>query len=122
MQSFSGPFYFFKAKWYFISPLIVSFALQVGLWKAMRQKAQQHAGAGAVATSGGVSTGAMLACCMHNFVALLPVLGLSGLAVFFSAYQSQVFLISIALSLGGLVYMIKKYLQTKKECQIIKPL
>ena len=117
MQSFSGPSYFFKAKWYFISPLIVSFALQVGLWKAMKQMAQQHAGAGAVATSGGVSTGAMLACCMHNFATLLPVLGLSGAAVFFSAYQSQVFLISIALSLGGLIYMKIKYIKMKKHCE-----
>lgn len=118
MQSFSGPGYFFKAKWYFISPLIVSFALQVGLWKAMKQMAQQHAGAGAVATSGGVSTGAMIACCMHNFAALLPVLGLSGAAVFFSTYQSQVFLISIVLSLGGLIYMKLKYLKTKRECSV----
>jgi len=118
MQSFSGPFYFFKAKWYFITPLIVSFALQVGLWKAIKQIAQQHAGAGAVATSGGVSTGAMLACCMHNFATLLPVLGLSGAAVFFSAYQSQVFLISIAISIGGLIYMTLKYLKIKHKCHV----
>lgn len=119
MQSLSGPLYFFQAKWYFILPLIISFALQVGLWQAIKQMAERHAGAGAVATSGGVSTGAMIACCMHNFTALLPVLGLSGLAVFFSAYQSQVFLISIALSLGGLIYMINKYLKIKKECHIV---
>lgn len=118
MQSLSGPGHFFKAKWYFISPLIVSFALQVGLWKAIKQMAWQHAGTGAVATSGGVSTGAMIACCMHNFAALLPVLGISGAAVFFSTYQSQVFLISIALSLGGLIYMKFKYLKTKRECSV----
>ncbi len=116
MQSLPGPFYFFKTKWYFISPLIISFALQVGLWKATKQMSEQHAGAGMVATSGGVSTGAMIACCMHNFTALLPILGLSGIAVFFSIYQSQVFLISIALSLGGLVYMKLKYLKTKRMC------
>lgn len=119
MQSWSGPLYFFQAKWYFISPLIVSFALQVGLWKAMKQMARQHAGAGMVAGSGGVSTGAMIACCMHNFAALLPILGLSGTAIFFSTYQSQVFLISIALSLGGLIYMKLKYLKTKRECNVI---
>ncbi len=118
MQSFSGPYYFFQAKWYFISPLIISFALQVGFWQAIKQMAQRHAGAGAIATSGGVSTGAMIACCMHNFAALLPILGLSGAAIFFSTYQSQVFLISITLSLGGLIYMKLKYLKTKRECKI----
>lgn len=127
MRSFSGPLYFFQARWYFISPLIISFALQVGLWKAIKQLAQQHAGghaspesdagAGMVAGSGSVSTGAMIACCMHNFAALLPVLGISGIAIFFSTYQSQVFLISITLSLGGLIYMINKYLKTKRECE-----
>ena len=78
MQSLSGPYYFFKANWYFISPLIILFAVQVGLWQRMREIAKM--GGGPVAASGGVSTGAMIACCLHNFTMLLPILGISGLA------------------------------------------
>ena len=116
MRSFTAPFYFFQAKWYFIAPLVISFALQISLWKAIKQLAEQHAGKSVVAASGGISTSAMIVCCMHNLAALLPVLGISGLAVFFSAYQSQVFLISIAFSLGGLIYMKLKYLKIKHKC------
>jgi len=107
MQSLSGPFYFFLAKWYFITPLIVLFSFQIGLWSAMREHAKKAGKM--VAASGGVSTGAMIACCMHNFVGLLPIIGLSVLAIFFSTYQTYVFLVSISFSAGGAAYMWSKY-------------
>lgn len=114
MQSFSGPYYFFQKNWYFISPLVILFAVQVGLWQKMREIAKM--GGKPVAASGGVSTGAMIACCMHNFAGILPIIGISGAAVFFSAYQNYVFAISILFSGGGLAYMIYKYNKIKEHC------
>lgn len=116
MQSWSAPIYFMTSKWYFVLPLILGFAIQMGLFRAIHLKAKQ--GGGTVAASGGVSTTAMIACCMHNFVTLLPILGLSGLAVFFSTYQNYVFLFSILFVLGGVVYMWHKYQKLHVCCEV----
>ncbi|MBI4992684.1 MAG: hypothetical protein HZC26_00910 [Candidatus Magasanikbacteria bacterium] len=114
MQSLSGPYYFFQKNWYFISPLVILFAVQVGLWQRMREAAK--IGGKSVAASGGVSTSAMIVCCLHNFTGLLPIIGVSGLVIFFAAYQNYIFLISILFSFAGLVYMIYKYEKIKKHC------
>jgi len=107
MQSWSAPIYFMAGKWYFVLPLILGFAVQTGLFKAIHLKSKQ--GGGTVAASGGVSTAAMIACCLHNFVILLPVLGISAAAVFFSTYQNYVFIFSILFVIGGVIYMRRKY-------------
>ena len=116
MQSWSGPLYFMKAKWYFILPLIITFSLQLGLFKALQLQAQK-AGQVVVAT-GSVSTTTMAACCLHNLVIVFPFLGLSGLAVFFSIYQNYVFMFSILLALTGVAFMWKKYYYHKIHCHL----
>lgn len=108
MQSWSSPIYQFQYRWYFIAPLIIGFGVQVGLFRAIHLKAR-HGGGGTMAASGGVSATAMLGCCAHNLVTLLPILGASGAAVFLSAYQKQIFLISIAFVIAGIIYMGIKY-------------
>lgn len=118
MQDWEAPIDFMLDKWYFVLPLVAGFGTQAGLFHAIHQLACHGGGppsprlrrtGGSMATSGGVSGGAMLACCMHNLVLLFPILGASGLATFFTAYQSQVFLVSIAVTLLGVGYMFKKY-------------
>jgi len=117
MQSWSGPWYFMKSKWYFVLPLILSFAIQMGLFRAIHLQAKR-AGAVLVA-SGGVSTTAMIACCLHNLVLVLPILGLSGVVVFLSVYQNYVFIFSILFSLGGLIFIWLKYRQHRDKCNLI---
>ena len=112
MQSWQGPLYQFRYRWYFILPLILGFAIQAGLFRALHLKARRGGG-GVLTASGGVSTTAMIGCCLHNLVVLLPILGLSGAAVFFSVYQSYIFLVSSIFVLGGVVYMGRKYQKIK---------
>lgn len=107
MQSWNAPFSFVTSKWYFVAPLILGFAVQMGLWRAIHLKAKR--GGVTMMASGGVSTTAMIACCMHNLVTLLPILGLSGMALFFSTYQNYVFLFSILFVISGIIYMWLKY-------------
>lgn len=116
MQSWSAPLYFMTSKWYFVLPLILGFAIQMGLFRAIHLKTKK--GGGTVAASGGVSTTAMIACCMHNFVTLLPILGLTGVAVFFSTYQNYVFAFSILFVIGGVIYMWQKYQKLHAFCKI----
>ena len=113
MQSWQGPLYQFRYRWYFILPLILGFAVQAGLFRAIHLKTR-HGGGGVLTASGGVSTTAMIGCCLHNLVFLLPILGLSGAVVFFGAYQSYIFLTSIAFVLGGVIYMGWKYQKIKR--------
>lgn len=108
MQDWEAPVGLMLDRWYFVAPLVAGFGIQAGLFHAIHQMAR-HGGGAAMASSGGVSGASMLACCMHNLVLLFPILGVSGLAAFFAAYQSQVFLVSIAVNLLGLGYMLKKY-------------
>lgn len=112
MQNWQGPLYQFRYRWYFILPLVLGFAIQTGLFRAIHLKARPGGG-GVLTASGGVSTTAMIGCCLHNLVVLLPILGLSGVAVFFTVYQSYIFLVSIVFVLGGVVYMGRKYQKIK---------
>ncbi|OGY47711.1 MAG: hypothetical protein A3J62_03975 [Candidatus Buchananbacteria bacterium RIFCSPHIGHO2_02_FULL_38_8] len=116
MQSWTAPWYFSRSKWYFILPLILGFAIQMGFFRAIHLKAKQ--GGGTVAASGGVSTTTMVACCMHNFVTILPILGLSSAAVFFSTYQNYIFTFSILFVIGGIIYMWQKYQKVQDRCHL----
>lgn len=108
MQDWAAPMAFMVGRWYLVGPLILGFGVQAGLFRAIHLLAR-HGGGGVMAGSGGVSGGTMLACCMHNLVVLFPVLGLSGLAVFLAAYQTQVFLFSIGVMLIGVGFMVRRY-------------
>jgi len=108
MQSWSAPISFMLDQWYLVLPLILGFAIQAGLFRAIHLLAS-HGGGATMATSGSVSGGSMLACCMHNLVPLFPILGISGLAGFFAAYQTEVFIVSIVITYIGVIYMLWKY-------------
>ena len=116
MQSWTAPLEFFSAKWYFVLPLILGFGVQVGLFMFIRKNANKHK-VGGVVLSGSTSSGAMLACCMHNFVAFLPFVGLSGVAGFFTKYQDRVFSLSIVLMVLSLLYMIHQIRNMHACCE-----
>lgn len=114
MLDFKAPLEFSRDRWYFVLPLILGFGIQMGLFRAIHIKTKQ--GIGTPAASGGVTTTAMIACCMHNLVTLFPFLGLTGLAVFFATYQDYVFGISILFVLGGILFMWRKYKKVHACC------
>jgi len=115
MQSWSAPVGFSFGKWYFVFPLVAGFGIQMGLFRAIHLKVR-HGGGEVLAASGGISTTSMIACCMHNLVTLFPILGLSGLAIFFSVYQNYIFGGSLLFVAGGIAYMFRKYKQVSKFC------
>lgn len=114
MLDFKAPLEFSRDKWYFVLPLVLGFGIQMGLFRAIHIKTKQ--GIGTPAASGGVTTTAMIACCMHNLVTLFPFLGLTGLAVFFATYQDYVFGISLFFVLGGILFMWRKYKKVHACC------
>ncbi len=75
--------------WYWILALAAGFGIQAGLFSFLRQgmKKRSPETTAAVAASGGVSTGSMIACCAHHVSDVLPLLGISGAAIFVVKYQ-----------------------------------
>ncbi|MBI4437425.1 hypothetical protein HY631_00545 [Candidatus Uhrbacteria bacterium] len=120
MQSFTLPIEFMTDRWYLVAPLIAGFGIQVGLFRLIRLHAAR-AGTGIMAASGGMSGSTMLACCMHNLVLIFPILGVSGLAAFFAAYQTQVFLVSIVIAYLGAGYLGVKYATVRRACKAHHP-
>lgn len=109
MQDVKAPIDFMLDQWFLVFPLILGFGIQMGMFRAIHL-VEKHGGAGAMVASGGISSSTMFACCLHNLVPLFPILGVSGLVVFFAAYQTQVFIFSIVVTYLGVIYMVRKYM------------
>lgn len=100
---------------YWISPLIIGFGIQMGLFWYIRSGLHLDGSAkGAVATGAATSTVAMVACCAHHVVDLLPILGLSAAALFLTEYQTYFFALGIFSNIIGIVVMV--YIIKKKRC------
>lgn len=103
----------FGDDWYWILGLASGFGIQIGLFSYLRAKHLQNISKGVVVTSGAVSGGAMLVCCAHYLVNILPIVGISGLAVFLGQYQEELFLVSLIFNLIGIGYLSNKLLKQK---------
>ena len=97
--------------WYWVLPLIAGFSLQAGLFVYIRNRMLElkasGASGGSLAASGGMSTSAMVACCVHHLTDLLPVLGLSAAAIFITRFQSVFLLVGVISNVLGILYMLK---------------
>ena len=90
---------------WFIAAITVGFGTQVGLFVYLRNL-HARAAAGGVAMSTGTSTVAMLACCAHHLTDVLPIIGLSGAALFLDAYKTPLLWLGIVMNLGGVAYLV----------------
>jgi len=95
---------------YFVAAIASGLGLQVALFVHLRRllslRARGSAGA-ATAAGTGTSTAAMLACCAHHLTDALPVLGLSGAAIFLNDYRLPMMLAGILVNLGGIAFMVR---------------
>lgn len=95
---------------WFVGAIAAGFGSQVGLFVYLRAL---HASAmsGGVAASTGTSTAAMLACCAHHLTEILPIVGLSGAAIFLNAYKTPLLWLGIAMNLLGIAYLLRRIRQ-----------
>lgn len=61
-----------------------------------------------MAASTGTSTTAMLACCAHHLADALPVVGLSGVAIFLNDFKEPILWTGITMNLLGIAYLTRK--------------
>ncbi len=93
-----------KGLWYLIFPLVVGFGTQIGLYTSIKHTAQLT---GTVAGTGTISGGSMIACCSHFLLQMIPIVGISGLAIFLVKYQSWFLIIGILSNIFGIAVMLR---------------
>ena len=105
----------FSAYWYFILSLSFGFGIQIGLYAYLKTAIKtNNQSSKVVAVSGTTSTIAMISCCSHYLVNLLPIIGITGFIALLSQYQIQLFWVGIAANLIGTVYIGRKVVRLKK--------
>lgn len=103
---------------WFVGAIVTGFGTQVGLFTYLKSLHAQAA-TGGVAASTGTSTAAMLACCAHHLADILPILGLSGAAIFLNAYKTPLLWLGIVMNLMGIIYLARKIWQQRRmRCHI----
>lgn len=99
----------FTAYWYFIVSLTLGFGVQVGLYTYLKQLVASGQGSGKVlGVTGATSTVAMVSCCAHYLVNILPILGAIGLVTFIAQYQTQFFWVALLFNIAGIIFMLYK--------------
>ena len=95
---------------YLVTPIILGFGTQVGLFAHLRRtlRARTSRSANALAGAGtGTSGVAMVACCAHHLADVLPFVGLSGAALFLAEYRQPLMIMGIATNLVGIGVMVR---------------
>jgi Cu+-exporting ATPase len=92
----------------FIIALAVGFGLQAGLFIYLRQAAHAAATGKVFVASGTTSGVAMLSCCTHYLVNLIPVLGATGLMTLVSEYQVQLLWVGVVSNVAGIGFMVRR--------------
>jgi hypothetical protein len=49
-----------------------------------------------------------LACCAHHLADILPIVGLSGAAVFLNAYKAPLLWLGIVMNVIGIIYLLRQ--------------
>jgi len=102
-QGIEFAFFNLRILWYLIFPLAIGFGIQIGLFASIRHTAQLT---GAVAGTGTISGGSMIACCSHFLLNMIPIAGVSGFALFLVNYQSWFLGVGILSNVIGIGLML----------------
>lgn len=94
--------------WPYILTLSIGFGIQITLYFVLRAIVHKNNAGTVAAVSGTTSTLAMVSCCTHYLVNVLPVLGATGAVVFIAQYQIELFWVGIASNIAGIAYMLYK--------------
>src|SRR3989338_6149551 len=77
--------------WYFIIALALGFGVQVGLYNYLENMIHTKTGRGTMVVTGATSTIAMISCCSHYLINILPIIGIAGIVTLITQYQIELF-------------------------------
>ncbi|MEK7180985.1 MAG: hypothetical protein AAB738_01450 [Patescibacteria group bacterium] len=98
----------FSQNWYWFTALSIGFGIQIGLFTYLRALHRAQVAGRGVVISGTTSGVAMLACCAHYLVNIIPIIGIAGVATIIGQYQTEIFILGLAANLAGIGYLFKK--------------
>jgi len=102
--------------WYYIGLLSFGFGIQIGLYSYLKNIInQQRVSPNVVTLSATTSTAAMISCCAHYLVNILPILGTVGIITIISQYQIQLFWVGLTFNFIGILYMLNKVYKFSKS-------
>ncbi len=107
----------FAHYWYYLVPLAIGFGVQVGLFIHLKDIVRQGLSKRMVAVTGGTSTAAMVSCCTHYLVNIIPVIGLSGVSAFVGRYQVPIFWLGLAFNLAGIAFLVRRVMLARRQLQ-----
>lgn len=106
----------FEAFWPFVVALVAGFGVQVGLFAWLRRAVHAAHGGGRVVAASGTTSGiAMVSCCAHYLVNLLPALGAAGLVTLVAQYQIELFWFGLLANALGIAYMARRTVAFARE-------
>ncbi len=104
----------------FVGLTAAGLGTQIALFVELRRIDRHHrAGAAVTAASTGTSGVAMLACCAHHVVDLLPLVGLSAAAVFLDAYRTPLVLLGLAVNALGIAVIGRQLRRARRACALV---
>ena len=106
----------FGTYWYFVVSLALGFGIQISLYQYLKGLVHSGQGMGkVVGVSGTTSTAAMISCCAHYLVNLVPVLGVTGIVTFVAQYQVELFWVGILSNVVGIGYMTNRIINFRSH-------
>jgi len=103
----------FDENWYWIIGLSAGFGTQIAMLAYLKALRRIPVSGKVVAASGTTSTIAMIACCSHYFINIIPIVGISGLAIIVGQYQTELFWLGVISNLAGIAYLSDKLIKLK---------
>jgi len=99
----------------FVGLISAGFGTQVGLFAYLRllQRAMARESVALAGAGTATSSVSMVACCAHHLADVLPIVGLSGLAVFLVEFRTPLMLIGIATNVVGVVVMLRQLMRIR---------
>ena len=99
----------------FVGLISVGFGTQVGLFTDLRllQRAMARESVALAGAGTATSSISMVACCAHHVADVLPILGLSGLAVFLVEFRTPLMLLGLATNLLGIAVLLRQLMRVR---------
>ncbi len=101
---------------WFVLPIALGFVIQAGLFTYLRSlHGATKMPAAVTGSSAGASTAAMVACCAHHAVDVLPLLGLSGAAIFLAQYKVPFMIVGLLSNAAGIGFLLTRIRRAKQQ-------
>lgn len=94
-----------RQDWVYLVVITTGFGVQVALLSELRHRRALQPELAAVGGAGATASGVgMVGCCAHHLAELMPLVGMSGAAVFLTDYRAPIMLVGVAVNLTGVLF------------------